>query len=70
MNIIDVQPKEVHATLEVSIKEIAHILTFYDSARPLYDKVFSDSMGEEGEYMESEFIAKLRVLLEDVQKRI
>jgi len=68
MNVVDVYPKDVHANLEVSIKEIAHILTFYDSARPLYDKVFSDSMGDEGEYMENEFIAKLRQVFENVQK--
>jgi len=68
MNVVDVYPKDIHASLEVSIKEIAHILTFYDDARPLYDKVFADSMGEEGEYMENEFIAKLRQVFENVQK--
>jgi hypothetical protein len=68
MNVVDVYPKEVHANLEISIQEIAHILTFYDDARPLYDKVFSDSMGEEGEYMENEFIAKLRQVFDNVQK--
>ena len=68
MNVVDVYPKEVHANLEISIQEIAHILTFYDDARPLYDKVFSDSMGEEGEYMENEFIAKVRQVFDNVQK--
>jgi hypothetical protein len=70
MNVVDVYPKEVYASLEIPITEIAYILTFYDSARPLYDKVFSDQMGEEGEYMENEFIAKLRLLFEDVQKKM
>jgi hypothetical protein len=68
MNVVDVYPKDIHASLEISIKEIAKILTFYDDARPLYDKVFADSMGEEGEYMENEFIAKLRQVFENVQK--
>ena len=68
MNVIDVYPKEIHANLEIPIEEIAHILTFYDSAKPLYDKVFADSMGEEGEYMENEFIAKLRQIFDNVQK--
>ncbi len=68
MNVVDVYPKEIHANLEIPITEIAHILTFYDDARPLYDKVFADSMGEAGEYMENEFIAKLRQVFENVQK--
>ncbi len=68
MNVVDVYPKEIHAKFEIPIAEIAHILTFYDDARPLYDKVFADSMGEAGEYMENEFIAKLRQIFENVQK--
>jgi len=70
MNVIDVYPKEVHANLEISVQEIAHILTFYDDARPLYDKVYADQRSEEGEYMANEFIAKLRLIFDDVRKGI
>ena len=68
MIVISIQPKDIHVTFEISIEEIARILTFYDDARPLYDKVFADSMGEEGEFMENEFIAELRQVFENVQK--
>ncbi len=70
MKILDVQPKEVHVTFELSMQEIAHVLTFYDSARPLYDKVFADQRSEEGEYMTNEYIAKLRLIFEDVRKGV
>lgn len=70
MIVVEVFPKDVHAKLEVSIQEIAHILTFYDSARPLYDKVYGDSMGEEGDYMENNFIAQLRQVFDNVKKGV
>ena len=70
MNIISVQPKDIHATLEVSIEEIARILDYYDLANPIYLKVMKDSDMKTGEYMDSEFIAKLRLIYEDVRKGV
>jgi hypothetical protein len=68
MNIINVQPKDVHVTLEVSIEEIARILDYYDLANPLYTKVMKDVDIKTGEYMENEFISKLRLIFDDVRK--
>lgn len=70
MNIISVQPKEVHATFEVSIEEIARILDYYDLANPIYQKVMKDSDTKTGDYMDGEFIAKLRLIYEDVRKGV
>jgi len=68
MNILTVQPKQVHVTLELSIEEIARILDYYDLANPFYQKVMKDTDTKTGEYMEEEFIAKLRLIFDDVRK--
>ena len=68
MNILNVQPKQVHVTLELSIEEIARILDYYDLANPLYVKVMKDADMTIGDYMEGEFTAKLRLIFEDVNK--
>ena len=70
MNIIGVQYKDAYVTFEVSIQEIARILEYYDSANALYVKVMKDSDMTTGEYMEDDFIAKLRLIFEDVTKGV
>lgn len=70
MEILNVQPKQIHVTFELSIQEIGHILDFYDLANPIYAKVMKDSDMATGEYMDGEFIAKLRQIYDDVRKGI
>lgn len=70
MQILNVQPKQVHVTFELSIEEIARILDYYDLANPLYMKVMKDADTKTGEYMETEFIGTLRQIFEDIKKGV
>ena len=68
MIILDVQPKEIHVTIELGIEEIARILDFFDLVSPIYAKMMKDSDIETGDYVADEFIGKLRLVHDDVKK--
>ena len=70
MKIIDVQPKEIHVTLEMPLEEIAALLDYFKLAHPLYQKVYQDSDMTTGDAVESGFIGKLQSLYDDLKKGV
>jgi len=68
MQILDVQPRDIHVMVDLSLAEIKHIVRFCDKAHPLYEKVYSDENTDESSFIQDVFIVKLNRLIDDLEK--
>ena len=70
MKVVDIQPKDVHVTLELSVSEIGRFLDFCEKAMPLYAKVYKDSDASSGDYVAEEIALPLKDIFDDIKKGV
>ena len=66
MKILDVYPKEVHAQLELSIKELKMLRDFVENVVPIYGKVVEDY--PESSFIEHHFLPAVKDVVEQMDK--
>lgn len=68
MMILDVKPRDVQVTMEMSAVELRGILDFIQKAEPLYSKVFGDQERLGHLFVRDQFAPVLTQLLRDIKQ--
>ena len=61
--IINVQAKDIYATIEMSLTDIKRIIDFSEKSLPLYQKVYDEEAGD----IRDEFIKNLKDLVRTIE---
>ena len=66
MRVIDVYPKDVHVTLEISLKELKMLQSYIKISMPFYGKVVEDY--EERSFLEHNFLPAISDVIKQTEQ--
>ena len=66
MKVLDAIPKDIHLTIEVSLKELIMLKSYIEKSMPIYAKVVEEY--EEESFLEHNFLPEAKSVIEYAEK--